>query len=231
MYTVVVTRFTEPWHKVWTIYNAFAARLDGTQWRMIVYNRRQEDADSWEWEPCDKPDNVDVQHMQNVGREAYVVLNHIYEHYDDLIEMETDVTAFIPANWDSHFLRTNAINSILTMKKHFLPYPEHVPWSTEKDFVLDAWSGANCAGGNYEEVIKQPYTPAKLRPYGRWYKERIPVQYTDLAVITGTFSAINENVLRYKKEQYKSWMDEIAADGVNSELAHFWERTWYSLFS
>lgn len=232
MYTVVITRFIEPWHKVWSIYNAFSARMasTGTAWKMIVYNRRQEDAAGCEWQNGHpKPENVHVRYMENVGREAYVILKYIHEHYDELDE--NSITAFIPANWDSFVHRTNAINAILNMtNQNYLPEPEHYPMNVWRNFTLDEWYGYLRVGGNYEEVVKQGYTKSSSRPFGKWYATRIPVPFADKATFSGTFAVVNKNILRYSKNRYKTWAEEIAADGVNSELAHYWERTWYSIF-
>lgn len=216
---VVVTHFTEPWDNVWNIYDFMKRNLQGDTWEMIVYHRNGE-KNIWNG-PI--PFNTKIIDLPNLGRESYVVHYHIYHNYDSL----PDSIMFIPANIQ---MRKGIIHTLVVHRHvmQFLPPPIHTAWEAIKDLTVDKWHGATDV--NRSDVEKQPYTLSPLRPFGKWYTQRIPVPFKDLLVYFGTFSVPRANILRYTREQYKDWLDELHDSGPNPEIGHYWERSWYSMF-
>jgi hypothetical protein len=217
---VVITRFIEPWEYVWEIYAMCERALQGHEYDFIVYHRGGE-AQAW---TAQTPPNVQIIPLENVGRESFVVHHHICKHYHQL----PDRIIFIPANWRS---REFGVKHVLynIHPNGFFPPPAYVPWSSEQFFQLDKWHGLTEV--NRSEVLKQEYTNASIRPYGQWYKARIPVPYKDLLVLNGVISIPQQSILRYPLAMYEGWLAELQQSGPNPEIGHYWERTWYSLFS
>jgi hypothetical protein len=221
-YQVVVVRFTEPWEKIWELHGLLAGAFTRVTWKMLVYNRRQEDMPLASTVPA----NTEVMYLRNVGREAYAIHHFLYTNYDQL----PDYFIVIPGAWWPPSIRLDALHMILRYHgaEHFLPYPARVPWDTEQHFQVEKWLGNTDI--NREEVKKQPFTLASIRPFGAWYKARIPVPYTNLVSLCGIFAVWKDKITRYPREMYDSWMKELEEGGPNPEVGHYWERTWYSLF-
>lgn len=217
---IVIIHFSEPWDLVWELYQMCQHHLRGNDIDFIVYHRG---GDKYAWNDG-IPQNVKIIPLENVGRESYVIHYHICQHYDHL----PDRLIFIPANWRT---RTYGVSQVLQQVhgNEFLPRPAYVPWSSEQFFQLDKWLGLSDI--NRAEVEKQEYTVASIRPYGKWYVERIPVPYKDWLVLNGVISVPRNNILRYPLPLYQNWLAELKDSGVNPEIGHYWERTWYSLFS
>lgn len=217
---VVVTHFSEPWDLVWHLYEWCEQRLRDHDIEFIVYHRG---GDKYAWKE-DVPPRVQIEPLQNVGRESYVVHHHICKNYSHM----PDRCIFIPANLRT---RASSVDQVLTniSGREFLPHPIHVPWSSEQFFQLNQWHGLSLV--NREEVVKQEFTIASIRPFGRWYEARIPVPYKNKVVLNGVISIPKANILKYPLSLYEGWLKELHEGGVNPEIGHYWERTWYSLFS
>lgn len=226
-YEVVVCRFVEPWEMVWSLHdllNKSFITKGNISWTMLVYDRSGLPYDGGE-----APSNVVITPCQNIGREAYVVLHYLHSHYHSL----SDFTFFIPANWMTH--RRLAVQSLCMQhgSDDFCPKDRLIPmpWNGVESFVMDEWFGLDKRGPNTACVKQQAYTKAKDRPFGVWYKKNIPVPWKDALVWNGIFSVSRSAVHRYTQTQYASWLEEISQDGPNAELAHYWERAWYSMFA
>jgi hypothetical protein len=226
--TFVVTRFLEPWEKVWELVNDWfaAAVRQGWTWNVKIYDRSPE-GHGW---GGDIPKHVEVSRSINVGREIYPVLHFVHENYDSL----PDVLVAVPAHWWNSF-RFSLLRDVLTnMYDGFAPkYPTYIDWNSERLFTIDAWGGSPV---NSSEVQAQPFTHARIRPYGAWYEARIrqggqPVPFKNRLTLSGTIAIHKEAVLRYSKEQYSDWVKELEDDGPNPEIGHYWERSWYSMYS
>jgi len=83
---------------------------------------------------------------------------------------------------------------------------------------------------NAENVKQMVFTKAKLRPFGVWFETQLTVPYK-LASLHGIFLVIQKCILYHSRDTYRRWLEEITEDGPNPELAHYWERSWYSVFS
>ena len=230
--TIVMTRFMEPWDRISEFVTLAKAKMCQTtgnlfkkqnvKWDVIVYNRG---IDNCPTEYNERFPQVTVIKSKNVGRETYVVHHYIASHYNDL----PDIVFFLPAHWWGS-LRESYVNQIFRdiYNKPFCPKSSPVPWKTEQHFTLDNWAGSPV---NQEGVQNQTYSLAKIRPFGKWFNSRIPVPYKGAITFAGTFSCHRKNIMRYSREQYRDWLAEIEEGGPNAEIGHFWERSFYSLFS
>lgn len=220
---VVVTRFKEPWEHVVMLYNLMVQTH--RSFHMIIYNRGDDAAGAFA-EAC--PESTVIP-TENVGRESYVIVKYITDHYHEL----PDVIFYCPASWATHEQKRASVQITLGCldKVPYAPFNQH-DWNAIYNTGVASWHGT--CDYNKTETMKQPYTRAPVRPFGAWYNSRIaePVGRPWSGCIThfGIFCVVRERVLRYPKEQYNEWLDEIVNGGVNSEVGHFFEYSWASLF-
>lgn len=215
-----MARFMEPWDRVLAFDSVIRNNLrQAATWEVIVYNRGPDQT-----VPLLPSDNWRIVPDENIGRDVYVILHHIHDHYENL----PDIFVSVPGHWWSPH-RLDSLNYVfLMMFQGFAPVPGYCDWNRERHFTLEQWGGSAV---NQEGVAKQRYTLSSIRPYGEWYQRRIPVPFKNYVTLCCVFSCPSANILRYSREQWKDWMEEMKAHGVNSELGHFWERTFYSLLS
>jgi hypothetical protein len=218
---IVVCRFAETWEDVVYLYNMFAF-THGKRHTLnfIVYNKG---------EPYDgvMDERVKIIQQPNIGRETYTYLHHIYTNYNTL----ADITVFTMASWKQHDKKPMIINNIIENMERagFVGFQYWHPFKDFYGFTIDSHSGSHPI--NNELCKPQTFTPSKIRPFGAWYEHNIPVSFKDCSSLFGIFSVHKNCILRYTIEQYNVWLDDISTQGPNPEIAHYWERTWYSLYA
>lgn len=222
-----MARYTEPWDRILQ----FALQIipqkirPDVKWDVKVYDRGP-DGTHWEdaYPHSAPPPCMTILRDKNVGREAYPILNFMFQNYDNL----PDITVFIPAHWWSDMRLSYLYYIFNGMYDSYQPVPQPWSWEVEKKFTIDYWGGSAV---NSENVKTQPFTKARIRPYGEWYNARIPIPWSGYITLTGTFSCHRHAIHRYSKEMYAEWVKEIEEDGPNSEVAHYWERSYYTMFA
>lgn len=225
---IVITRFHEPWANIQRLYEFLC--VENTPWKhanFIIYNRGPEPTKE---ERESLSPNTTIIESPNVGREAYVILEYIVSNYESL----PDIIMFCSASWCNNEGKKISLSSMIVRYENnmFVPTaPRH--WSCICDGIVDIWYGSTEA--NLEIVKKMSFKHSDIRPYGKWYEKRIKNttgrEWQNNICHYGMFTVHRESILRYPQSQWQDWLQEIAKDGPNSELAHYWEWSWASLLS
>jgi hypothetical protein len=174
---------------------------------------------------------VAVKQLPNVGMDIYGFVRHIIERYDSL----SDITFFVTGGADSVDYKAEKLQYVLRNWKSCLEsgYVEMQRMEfVDENFTLDYWGTTNPLnrpfnqGGNLK--------PARIRPFGAWYQKYIG----PLSIIeeSGTsynniFAVRKERILQHDLRLYRELSDQLEEGGMNSEVAHYIERIWRSLFS
>jgi len=166
--------------------------------------------------------------LENVGREGHTYLYHIVQHYDHL----TDLILFLPGSADSPmkikkstkmvekiqqtneavFLASSMNETQLYYLYHFL-IQHHTSSSPENNHI------------NPETALE----PSKIRPFGRWFQEKIggyPLRHVSY---NGILSVSKKDVLQRPKSFYENLLEEL--NHPNPEVGHYLERSWQAIFS
>jgi hypothetical protein len=106
----------------------------------------------------------------------------------------------------------------------------------DAEFVLDSWHGTH--DENKKFTIYQDFTHSKIRPYGKWFDERIVKKIGICKYLCGYsnghfgfLQTSKEKILSIPIEVLHDWLIELIEVGPNGELPHYWERSWASIFS
>lgn len=202
---IVVTRYNEPWQQIDELLILFGSENSNVSFQAVVYNHGDKLDPQLPYKIFDVP---------NVGRESHTVHRYMIDHYSAL----PDIVAFVPGNWWTHrFPYLCYMISHLTHKT-YTPNVYDYTWDDMKDFTIDEWKE------------KDDFVVCPDRPFGNWYTKHVGVPYKNAWNSFGMFSTTRERLLRYSIEQYETWCTELEDAGVNSEIGHYWERSWYSLF-
>lgn len=211
----------EPWEKVLEFHDVIQRHLRfRADWRLFIYHRGLDTV-------SDLPENVVLIECPNVGREIYPVFQHMISFYSNL----PDIVVFVPGHWWSP-QRLDYLGYIFAyMHQGYMPVPGFCDWQREKEFQIDEWGGSAV---NKEGVSKQTFTHAKIRPFGKWFDARVAsigVPWKNYVTLCSTFACHRDKILRYSLHQLKDWLQEIEDGGANGEIGHYWERSFYSVFS
>jgi hypothetical protein len=215
---VVMTRFMESWDDI-LLFDSLV-RLQSGSYEILVYNKGDDVPEN-----LVLPNHIRVMQCPNIGREAFTIFHYIYTNY----YMLPDIVMFIPASWNNGNVKRGFLANILyQFKQQPIASLENVGWEQVRDNVFDSWHGSTPA--NIVHVKSQPYKTHALRPFSKWYEERIGKPWPGKMTFCGMFSVHKHRILKNKREQYLAWLEEIEEYGVNSEIGHYWERAMASLF-
>jgi hypothetical protein len=166
--------------------------------------------------------------LPNVGREAHTVLHHIAEHYERLPDHLVSVS---PAHVAFHKLQAFRAIAERCRDLASVDYYEApgASFLSQRSFVLDGWHGSNAT--NAKEVAAQSFVPASPRPFGDWFERHVSRPPAIWCGYTAQFVASRAAIRRTSHDTWRRWRDLVAADGPNSEVAHSFERAWFSIFT
>ncbi len=215
---------------------------------IIIYNKGPEINNEYIKERCK------IINLPNVGRCEHTYLYHIIENYNNLYNFNL----FLPASFYKHEKKLEIVLSILTQMINiesaniFYNYLLSKPVYEELyDFTLDEWDTTdkenkklNILNGENNILEKSP-----IRPFGKWYLENIGENKSNKvstesssALATKRINKVNsvsfyaifgtkkESILKYNIDFYKKLISFVDKH-VHSEVCHYIERTWCSLFS
>lgn len=223
-YSLVIARFRESLEDVKDLISKFH-KLNP---KVYIYNKDDisnidnEDLQDFNLE-------IIIENLPNLGREAHTILYHSYKYYEDL----TDVIYFIPASYkNKNHPETCAPGCIFQTVENFQllnSYRDNLdnwyPW------VLDSWGGTHSE--NSKVAIQVNYIKCRSRPFGKWILENvlsplnIPYFLNPLKNgLCGFVQTIKERINKIPRNLIKTWIKEIEEDGPNSEVCHYWERSW-----
>lgn len=180
--------------------------------------------------------NLTVQAMPNVGRNDATYAHHIASHYDDLADLILFVKDTI---WEHHYY------GLAERLAHFVARPPRGvhAWcarSTREvslNFALSyylsegckrsrrRYNGTKCYGGDHRFAL------AGIRPLGKWMRSvGIAVVEGQMYCQGGNFAASRAAVRTWPAFRYASLNSSLSTLGDNSELGHFVERSWMTIF-
>jgi len=185
---------------------------------------------------CDQPSECSPHqciNLPNVGLECHTYLTYIVNHYHNLPpvvlftlaglsknagpfhQSKYDKFQYIYAHYD------NALNEGCITKDKAHAYEPKFKKSTHRHT-----SFAN-------KCTDSSLTPAKVRPFGAWYRTYIDPDERRIARIGVSHNAIfavSASAIRKHTLDFYNELLEQTTHGKNVEVAHYMERTWLSMF-
>ena len=96
-------------------------------------------------------------------------------------------------------------------------------------FTMNSWSGSN------EHNVKAKNNdyklmPARVRPFGEWYKAKFGDIVTTHECYGGVFAASKTDIHNRPKSFYEDLLNEISIhNSSNVEVSHYIERSWEAI--
>ena len=172
-------------------------------------------------------DNVKkVVSLKNVGRESHTYLYHIVKNYDNL----ADVTVFLPGSTNMRTKYNSGKTAITEVEKThdtFFHFRSNDIYNEFKDFQLDAWTAS--FGDNSKLNAESQLTPAKIRPFGKWFRAHFGDMRVTQISWYGIFAVHKRHILQHPVEYYQQLIQELEVSS-NPEVGHYFERAWGAVF-
>ena len=177
-----------------------------------------------------KGDKLNIENevmLENVGRESESYLHYIIANYDNL----PDVIVFTQARLVDH-IGSNDVNFLITLKNSALRDGKSQYFYTHIDNNNNIhWDKEwNLRNGDY--YLKDNYKNNAPVTFVNWFKTNINPNYPNpiRIYIAGIFAVKKEYILNKPIEYYKKLILEVNHH-INSTEGHFFERSWYYIFS
>jgi hypothetical protein len=158
--------------------------------------------------------------LDNVGREAETYLHYIIENYDNL----PDIVIFTQGNISDH-RGSNDINILINMANEAAIHNKSICF---RDNCPENWNSID--ENNY--YLHNNYKNNERMPFGEWFKRHInPIYpYPLLLYWNAIFAVKKELILNKPIEYYKNLILEVNHH-INPTEGHFFERSWFYIFS
>jgi hypothetical protein len=189
----------------------------------VIYNKG-EDALSIEQEAFKR-----VVSLSNVGRESHTYLYHIVEHYDTLAPVTVFTQARIEDHFEGQWSPENGREYLLKLAQQAREYGQsqnasmyqHLGgMSAIPSFNLQAYYDRGLVKSNYDNL-------------GQWFKALVgydmPIQGVHWYK-NALFAVKRERIHLHPRSFYERLLKEVAIV-VNPEAGHYFERSWYMIFS
>uniref|UniRef100_A0A6C0JX62 Glycosyltransferase n=1 Tax=viral metagenome TaxID=1070528 RepID=A0A6C0JX62_9ZZZZ len=165
--------------------------------------------------------------LNNVGRESETYLHYIITNYDNL----PDVVVFTQARISDHKRRDN-IDYLIRIKNTALRHSKSQNFFRHNDVRRNMhWrKDWNLRSNGY--YLKDNYKHNKPIIFIEWFKQNIDIHYPNPICIyrNAIFAVKKEKILNKPLEYYKRLILEVNHN-VNPTEGHFFERSWYYIFS
>jgi len=165
--------------------------------------------------------------LENVGRESETYLSYIISNYNNL----PDVVVFTQARISDH-VGSDDVNYLIQIKNQALNYSKsqnyYVHYDNNNDMHFDKeW---NLRHDGY--YLKDNYKNNHPITFLEWFKTNIDENYPNPIYIyrSAIFAVKRENIINKPIEYYKRLILEVNHH-INSTEGHFFERSWYYIFS
>ena len=168
--------------------------------------------------------------LSNVGREAHTYLWHIIQNYDKI----ADVTVFTQAKISDHGnYKEDHINHLMDLR--------YDAWRNGKskagEYFHEPGHPQTCADPDWnyingEYFLKNNYSKNQPRLFIQWFKSYIQRDYPNPLKWYGNsiFAVKKEFILRKPKSYYEVLLKQVDHN-INPAEGHFFERSWYYIFS
>lgn len=167
-------------------------------------------------------------HLENVGRESDTYLHYIITNYDNL----PDVIVFTQARISDH-KGEDDVAYLINIKNEALynSKSQNFRLHSETDHHTCCWDQEwNLINGNY--YLTNNYKNNNCITFIEWFKTNVNINYPNPIKIycNAIFAVKKENIINKPIEYYKRLLLEVNHH-INSTEGHFFERSWYYIFS
>jgi hypothetical protein len=165
--------------------------------------------------------------LKDVGRESGTYLQYIISNYNNL----PDIIVFTQARISDH-KGSDDTNYLIRLKNEALHYSKSQNYMVHNDV-------GNCRSfdkewnlQNGEYFLKDNYKNNEPKLFIDWFKENIKPEYPNPINVydCGLFAVKKELILNNPIEYYEKLILEVNHH-INSSEGHFFERSWYYIFS
>jgi hypothetical protein len=165
--------------------------------------------------------------LKNVGRESHTYLNYIISNYENL----PNIILFSQARISDH-IKQNEIELFKELIEEAKIYGKSMPlysyntvYKEEFNTWGPDWNFRNC------HVINKPYSITKIS-FKDWFINNIKKNYPDPIHLycNGIFAVRRDLILKNSKDFYKKLIKQCDYH-IDPIEGHFFERSWYYIFS
>ena len=178
------------------------------------------------------PYSVNEIMLNNVGRESETYLQYIITHYDDLPDIVIFTQARISDHTDSDPLKyiyklRDEAKIYEKSKSRICQYNN----TTSPNWCLYLQPEWNTDGNGHFYLIDNYYLNKPI-VFKKWFEISVQNDYPDPIhiYINGLFAVKKELILRRPLVYYK-WLIQFVNHHVNPAEGHFFERSWYYIFT
>ena len=166
--------------------------------------------------------------LENIGRESETYLHYIITNYNNL----PDVIVFTQARISDHKGKDD-VNYLINIKNQALENTKSLNYFVHNNDTGHSihWDKEwNLQNGTY--YLKDNYKENKPITFIEWFKTNININYPNPIKIymNAIFAVKKENITNKPIEYYKNLILEVNHH-INSTEGHFFERSWYYIFS
>jgi hypothetical protein len=210
---IVISRFNEDLK--WTLKEPFC------NFPITVYNKGINN-------DFEKKHVTRIYKLRNVGMCDHTYLYHIIYHYESL----ADITIFLPGSTNLPYKFNKASLIFELIKEHrkamfIATYYKNGISKNLADFVMTEYAVTDENNKKLNSDFK--LKTAKTRPFGKWYKKTFPNTECNYASYIGIFSISKLDIIKKSRDYYINLIPELEL-GTNLEVAHFFERSWITIF-
>ena len=165
--------------------------------------------------------------LENLGRESETYLHYIITNYDNL----PDVVVFTQARIADHKGRDD-VNYLLNIKNQALNYSKSQNFYIHNDVGNNSDFDKEWNLSQYGYYLKDNYKNNKPITFLEWFKTNIDINYPNPIIVykNAIFAVKKENILNKPIEYYERLILEVNHH-IDSTEGHFFERSWYYIFS
>ena len=165
--------------------------------------------------------------LENIGRESESYLHYIITNYYNL----PDVIVFTQARISDH-KGSDDVNYLIYIKNQALYHSKSQNFFIHNDIGenIDFDKEWNLRNGEY--FLNDNYKNNKPVTFIEWFKSNININYPNPIIVYGNaiFAVKKEEIINKSIEYYKNLILEVNHH-INSTEGHFFERSWYYIFS
>jgi hypothetical protein len=177
-----------------------------------------------------KGDKLDIKNeivLENVGRESETYLQYIITNYDNL----PDVVVFTQARISDHKGKDD-VSYLINIKNQALSNSKSQNFFIHDDVGNSIHWDKNWNLREDGYYLKDNYKNNKPITFLEWFKENVNINYPNPIKIycNAIFAVKKENIINKPIEYYKRLILEVNHH-INSTEGHFFERSWYYIFS
>lgn len=165
--------------------------------------------------------------LENIGRDMHTYVNHICKRYNSL----ADITIFLPGSCDmfhKFVLLLNIIYKAYGRNDSVFQCADASGFiSSIRDYEVTSYGSTSTQNRSMNPNKK--LTPAKVRPYGRWYDVvlgmDVPLRYTTQF---GLMAVARKHIHNRPRSFYDHLVKELSVP--DPELGFYIEMSWVSIF-